>query len=278
MTKTSHNVKPVFRVDAPTIDDLATFHRDGYVVFPSIFSDEGLKGITDEILSRDQVVEYFGKNKDNLVDVHLRSCPWNNKGPWGHQLFDAPFVINLLNAIIGGSYQFCHSTLHVKMRGCEGAAPHRDHLHWFNDNPVNLVERDKWYIQMLYYINGFEKGDSSLSVVPGSHLCIPKERVDNEDELRKGKFDDLTGRELKLVDLEVPPGSMVCLSGRTIHAVTPKPVDSPQEYRLNVHYLFKEEGAPHKLTQIIPDEWLLNASPECKKLFQREPYTEGCWL
>ena len=267
----------IFRIDGPSADDLETFHRDGYVVFPGVFSDEGIKGITDEIMSRDQVVEFFDKNKNELVDVHLRSCPWNDKGPWGHQLFDAPFVTALLRAIIGNPYHFCHSTLHVKMRGCEGAGPHRDHLHWFNDNPVNLANRDKWYVQMLYYVNGFEKGDASLSVVPGSHLCTPKERTVDEDELLKGVYDEEAGLELKLKDLELPPGSMVCLSGRTIHAAAPKPVDSPQEYRLNVHYLFKEVGAPHKLTQPIPEEWLPEASPERKMLFQREPYTEGCW-
>jgi hypothetical protein len=273
-----NEMKPIFRIDAPSDDDLAAFHRDGYVVFPGVFSDEGLQGLTDEIMSREQVVEFFEKNKSELVDIHLRSCPWNNKGPWGHQLFDAPFVTALLRAIIGKPYHFCHSTLHVKMRGCEGVGPHRDHLHWFNDNPINLANRDKWYVQMLYYVNGFEKGDAGLSVVPGSHLCIPKERMADEEELLKGVYDEEAGRELKLKDLELPPGSMVCLSGRTIHAAAPKPVDSPQEYRLNVHYLFKEAGAPHKLTQPIPEDWLPHASPECKKLFQREPYTEGCWL
>ena len=271
-------INPVFRIDAPSADDLAAFHRDGYVTFPGVFSDDGLKGIIDEVLSREQVVEFFDKNKDELIDPHLRACPWNNKGPWGKQLFDAPLVTALLRSIIGNAYQFCHSTLHVKMRGCEGAGPHRDHLHWFHDNPVNLVERKKWYVQMLYYINGFKKGDASLAVVPGSHLCIPKERNANEEALLKGKFDEQAGRELKLKHLELPPGSMVCLSGRTIHAAAPKPLDSSQEYRLNVHYLFKEAGAPHKLTQPIPSEWLHNASPERKMLFQREPYTEGCWM
>lgn len=53
---------------------------------------------------------------------------------------------------------------------------------------------------------------------------------------------------MKLIELELPPGSMVCLSGRTIHAVAVKPLESPEEYRLNVHYLFKEAG--HRINSL----------------------------
>ena len=48
------------RIDAPSAEDLASFHRDGYVAFSSVFTDEGLEGITDEILRQPQVVAYLG--------------------------------------------------------------------------------------------------------------------------------------------------------------------------------------------------------------------------
>lgn len=125
----------------------------------------------------------------------MRACPWNNKAHWGHQLFDAPLATALLRSIIGNAYHFCHSTMHIKLHGCKSVGPHRDHLHWFNDNPVNLADRDKWYVQMLYYPTGFKKGGTNLSVVPGSNLCTPTERHANIEELLKEKSDEEAGRE-----------------------------------------------------------------------------------
>ena len=41
---------PIFKLTAPSADDLANFHRDGCVVLPDVFTDESLAGLTDEIL------------------------------------------------------------------------------------------------------------------------------------------------------------------------------------------------------------------------------------
>ncbi len=275
-------VKPIFKIDAPSAEDLAAFHRDGYVAFPAVFSDEGLKGFLDEIHSREQVIELFKKNDDELNKMtspyRMGIRPWNNKGPWSDQLFDAPLVTALLRATIGKAIHFCHSSLNISLRGCGGIRAHMDHHHWLHNNPVNLAERDKWYIQMLYYPNGFKRGDTNIVVVPGSHLSIPTtDRYAKLEELLDGKYDEQAGRELKLKHLELPPGSMVFLNARTFHAVSPKPLDSQQEYRIFVPYIFKEAGPPHRYTQSIPPEWLESTSPERKKLFKRESFTEGCW-
>ena len=270
----------MFRIDAPSAEDFAAFHEDGYVAFPAVLTDEGLRSFTDEILSREQFVDCFEKTDEERrklnVPYRLRVKPWNNKGPWSDQLFDAPFVTAILRATIGEAFHFCHSSVHVSLRGAAPIGFHQDHHHWRHSNPVNLAERDKWYIQMLYYPNGFKRGDTSPSIIPGSHLISPTEDV-TPKKLLAGEYDDRAGRELKAKHLELPPGSMVCLNARTFHAVTAKPLDSPQEFRLFVNYTFKEFGPPHRHTQAIPPEWIECASPERKKLFQREPYSPECW-
>lgn len=274
-----NEITPIFKINAPSEENLAAFHRDGFILYPAVFTDEGLKGFLDEFHRREQVVDLFNKHKDNPEENRMDVRPWDNKGPWSNQLFDAPLVTALLRAIIGNEYHFCHSTMHIKMRGSKALRPHMDHHHWFHNNPVNLAERNKWYVQMLYYPNGFKLGDCSLSVVPGSHLPTPttdpylsKLIEGNHDE-----FYEMLLNDSKLKHLELPPGSMVCLNARTIHAAEAKPMDSPQEYRIFANYIFKEVGPPHRHTQAIPPEWLQNASPERKMLFQREPYTEECW-
>ncbi len=274
-------VMPIFRIDAPSAEDLDAFHRDGFVAYPAVFSDEGLKSFVDEIHSRVQVTDYFNDNKGKPDEHGVNVRPWNNKGPWSDQLFDAPLVTALLRAIIGENFQFCHSTMHIKMRGGKGVHAHMDHHHWFHNNPINIAERDNWYVQMLYYPNGFKGGDASLAVIPGSHRIVPvpgkQTQYDTLEEMLEGVGSEQAGRELKVKHFELPPGSMVCLNARTYHAVTPKPLDSPQEYRIFCNYIFKEAGPPHRHTQVIPPDWLEDVSPERQKLFDREPYTEVCW-
>ena len=50
---------PILRLTMPCADDLETFHRNGYLVLPNVFTDEGLADLTNEILSQDPVREYF---------------------------------------------------------------------------------------------------------------------------------------------------------------------------------------------------------------------------
>lgn len=270
--------KRIFRIDAPSAKDLATFHEDGYVAFRGALTDEGRQGLAEEILRCEQVVPFLrmtDEERGRLGKPHQMSVrPWNDKGPWSDQLFDAPLVRALLRATIGEAYHFCHSTLRVSLRGAGGLGFHQD------NQPVNLAERQKWYIQMLYYPTGFRLGDAGLSVIPGSHRIAdwgehgpygPKGDVVTPEFLTE-KYGKQAGRALQAVELELPPGSVVFLNARTFHAVSPKPEDSPQEVRLFSNYIFKEPGSPHRNTQAIPPEWVERAGPERRRLFEREAY------
>ena len=164
-------MSPIFRIEAPSQKNLEDFHRDGYVAIPEVFTEEALSGLTDEVLSMDGAREYLHALDDeqgrpsNPTVYFVR--PWNNRGPWGDRLIDAPLVTALLQTTIGPDYHFCHSALNIAPRGVGRLSFHQDHHHWRHANPINLAERDKWYIQILYYPNGFTRGDRSLSVIPG---------------------------------------------------------------------------------------------------------------
>ena len=229
-------IEPLFHVDTPSEDDISNFHRDGYLVYPNVFTDKAREG-----------------------------------------LIDAPLITSLLQTIIGSQYHFCHSALKLTGQGSRAIPLHQDHHHWFHENKINLKEREKYYIQILYYPNGFKQGDSHLFVVPGSHLIFPLKEVTPE-RLLSGEFDKKTGRALKENHLEVPPGSMIFINARIFHGVGPKPMDSSQKYRIFNIDIFKEAGPPHRHTQKIPTRWVESATPERKKLFQREPYTPNCWI
>ena len=273
-------MEPMLRIEAPSAANLAVFHQDGYLAYPDILTDAGREGLIDEIVHYAPVQAFLSLSGEqrakqtNSSQYFIR--PWNDRGAWSDQLIDAPLVTALLQATIGGAWHFCHSAMNVAARGAPGGSLHMDHHHWFHDNPVNLAERDNWYIQVLYYPNGFRRGDRGLSIIPGSHRVAPTAKVTPE-RLLAGDFDREAGRELKLRQLELPPGSMIYLNARTFHGVAAKPSDSPQEYRLFAIDIFKQAGPPHRHTQEIPPEWLARATPERRRMFLREAYTAASW-
>jgi phytanoyl-CoA dioxygenase PhyH len=271
---------PMFRRNAPSAEEIAAFHRDGYIAFPEIFTATALAGLIEEIHAQEPVKGFLAMSEEerrargNPLVYFVR--PWNDRGTWSDRLIDAPLVTALLRATVGPEYHFCHSSMNLALRGAARIGFHQDHHHWFHQNPVNLAEREKAYIQVLYYPNGFSRGDRSLSVIPGSHHVSPTPDATPEALLR-GECNAQAGRELAAVDLELPPGSMVYLNARMFHGVSAKPLDSPQAYRLFVIDIFKEAGPPHRYTQEIPPEWLEHATPERKRLFSRDAYTPECW-
>jgi hypothetical protein len=271
---------PIFRRDTPTTEELAAFHRDGFVALPNIFTDAGREGLLAEILSAPPVTTFLTEaerpDRDPEAPLAYFVRPWNDRQYWSDQLLDAPLVVALLQATIGPDYHFCHSALNVALRGVGPIGFHQDHHHWFHSNPVNLAERENGYIQILYYPNGFTRGDRSLTLIPGSHRVSPLPGVTPE-RLLAGEFNEEAGRELAAEHLELPPGSLVYLNARTFHAVQPKPLDSPQPFRVFNIDIFKQAGPPHRYTQEIPPEWLANATPARQRMFQREPYTPEGW-
>ena len=44
-----------------------------------------------------------------------------------------------------------------------------------HENAVNVLERPKRYVQLLWYPQGFTRGDGSLRYIAGSHLEDPRE-------------------------------------------------------------------------------------------------------
>jgi hypothetical protein len=268
----------MFRLSCASERDLAAFQEDGYVVFPQVLTDSGRQGLLDEVLRTPAVVEFLRKDPAERASQdrphRLHHEPWNDKGACGMALFDAPLVRALLGGTIEGPYHFCHSAVRVSLRESRGLGYHHDNL------PVGLAEGPRAYVQMLYYPTGFGRGDGSLSVIPGSQRIrdfgayAPYGPPPHEAsvELLDGLYREQLGQPLVPRELELPPGSMVFMDARTLHAVSPKPSGSEQALRVVVNYVFKQPGSLHRNTQVIPAAWLKGASPERLRLFQRPAF------
>ncbi len=268
----------LFRLSRPSKEDIDAFHNDGYIAYPDVFTDEARKGLIDEITHHfeptREYIQQLQRTPEPPRPYFIR--PWNERRQYSDRLIDDSFITALLRDTIGNHYHFCHSALNIAPRGSGPIPYHQDHHHWKHENPVNIAERDRYYIQILYYPNGFTRGDRNLKVIPGSHKVAPTKEATPERMLA-GELDQEAERQLKEKRLELPPGSMVYIDARIFHSVEAKPIDSPQPYRIFTIDIFKEVGPPHRYTQEIPAEWMEQAMPERLKLFQREAYTEGCW-
>ncbi len=273
-------IKPnsLFRLSTPSNQDIESFHNDGYIAYPDIFTDDGREGLIEEITHQFEPTRQYIEALEN-GEIPERSYfirPWNERREYSDRLIDDPFITALLRETIGDAYHFCHSAMNIAPRGIGPVQFHQDHHHWKHENPINLAERDNYYIQILYYPNGFKRGDRNLKVIPGSHKVAPT-REATPERMLAGEYDDEAGRKLEEKRLDLPPGSMVYIDARIFHGVEAKPIDSSQLYRIFVIDIFKEAGPPHRYTQEIPAEWLESTTPYRKKLFTRDAYVEGCW-
>jgi hypothetical protein len=266
----------LFRLSGPSPADLDSFHNDGYIAYPNVFTDVAREALIEEITNLESVREYLSTLDDQEDPQSHNIRNWDERGPHSFRLIDDPFITALLRATIGDEYHYCHSAFRIAPRGTGPMMYHQDHHHWKHDNPVNIAERDKYYVQVLYYPLGFALGDRNLKVIPGSHLVAPTAEATPE-RILAGDFDAEAGRKLEEKRLALPPGSMVYINARIFHAVEAKPVDSPTPYRIFHIDIFKPAGPPHRYTQEIPAAWIEQASPQRRKLFMREAYREGCW-
>ena len=150
---------PIFRREALDPSELEAFtadlERDGFVLFDGCLTQEGAEGLAAEMLQHPDYKAWLGGGEANrgqklsADNPRFGLRPFNDKGPWSDQLFDAPLVRQLLGAVMRRPYHVCHTTFAVGLPGSSIIGFHQDHHHWNNALPVNLHERDGYYIQMV---------------------------------------------------------------------------------------------------------------------------------
>lgn len=65
----------------------------------------------------------------------------------------------LEQAVSGKRFHYCHGAFGFRRPGTPGIAFHQDHHHWKHENSVNILGRETRYIQLLWYPDGFDRGE-----------------------------------------------------------------------------------------------------------------------
>ena len=94
----STDLNSLFRLSGPSPADIDSFHNDGYIAFPDVFSDPARESLIKEIEGLDQVREYVQQlesHRGEPKSYFIR--PWNERGPYSDQLIDDPFIASVLH-------------------------------------------------------------------------------------------------------------------------------------------------------------------------------------
>jgi ectoine hydroxylase len=208
-----------------TSDQLAQFDRDGYLFFPSQFSAEEIKVLTDavpELYSRREVYNVREKGSDAVrtnFAAHLYSEPFARLGRHprmvgpvqsilGDRLYMHQFKINGKAAFNGDVWQW-----------------HQDYGTWLHDDGMPEARA----MNVAIFLDDVTEFNGPLMFIPGSHrkgvvdakhdlttTSYPLWTVDNA--LIAEMVDKAGGRNGGLVSPHGPAGSMILFHGCLLHA------------------------------------------------------------
>jgi len=84
----------LFRLSGPSQADIDSFHNEGYIAYPDVFTDDGREGLIEEITQRfeptRQYIEALNNGDSQERSYFIR--PWNDRGEYSDRLIDDPFI------------------------------------------------------------------------------------------------------------------------------------------------------------------------------------------
>jgi hypothetical protein len=212
-------------------------HHDGHLLLPQILVPS----------ARQKVVEALGRNLEMpAAEEHL---PMRYAAEHDVDLASViahPQMLELVRGVLGNEIRYDHCVNLSRKGGNRGEGWHTHP--YASDRPY------LGFIRIFFYVSGFQRGNGSLKVVPGSHLFRADIRAGSDEELRdlwlNGKIHPLTSEPLEIVDLEVPEGSVIVMWTDALHAVTPRHTESDTRWTMVTAY--RNPGAPSRARWISP--------------------------
>ncbi len=207
---------------------------DGHFILPDILTDNACARLVQSL-----------SNIESLIDAGVKDPhPNRNAAEYDaylESLIAHPQLLALARTVLGETIRFDHCVTLNRPEGNQGI---RWHSHEYSDDNPSLG-----FIRIFFYVNGFEKGNGNLKVVPGSHLFRDRHIDAHSDaelveEWVAGKTHPLTGEPLQIVDLTAPPATVALMWTHAAHAVHPRQAASTT--RWSVVYAYRNPGCPSR--------------------------------
>ena len=224
---------PIFHDYTFTEADRTILDRDGHLTLPGLLTQDACHRLTAS-LARIQELHEAHDEPETSPQRYVAEYDEYMASLIGHRQ-----MLTLARTFLGPVIRYDHCVGLNRRGGNEGS---NWHSHAYADERPELG-----FIRVFFYVNGFEKDDANLKVVPGSHLYRDRSiHAESDKELcsgwLKGKAHPLTGEPLELVPLEVPPGTVIIMWTHAAHGVTARRPDSVT--RWCVVYAYRNPGEP----------------------------------
>jgi hypothetical protein len=225
-------------------------NRDGHLLLPQCLTTCTRRKVIEALRHNLEIPaagEHFPMRYAAEHDVYLAS------------VIAHPQMLELARAILGDEIRYDHCVNLSRKGGDRGQGWHT--------HPYASDRPDLGFIRIFFYVSGFQRGNGSLKVVPGSHLFRADIRAESDEELRaswlNGKTHPLTGEPLEIMDLEVPEGSVIVMWTDALHAVTPR--QSQSDTRWTMVTAYRNPGAPSR-ARWIRSEFENNPPPGAESI------------
>ena len=208
-----------------TSEQLAQFDREGYLFFPSQFSGEEMKTLTDavpELYARREVYNVREKGSDAVrtnFAAHLYSEPFA-------RLARHPRMVGPVQSLLGDEL-YMHQCKSNGKAACNGDVWqwHQDYGTWLNDDAMPEARA----MNIAIFLDDVTEFNGPLMFIPGSHkkgvvdakhdlttTSYPLWTVDNA--LIAEMVEKAGGKNGGLVSPHGPAGSMILFHGCLLHA------------------------------------------------------------
>jgi hypothetical protein len=205
--------------------------QNGHLLFPGLLTTSARQQLIESLrrnLEMPATEDYLPMRYAAEHDAYLAS------------VIAHPQMLELARAVLGEEIRYDHCVNLSRKGGNRGEGWHT--------HPYSPDQPGLGFIRIFFYVSGYQRGNGSLKVVPGSHLLRPSIRVETDEELRaswlNGKTHPQTGEPLEIVDLEVPDGSVIVMWTDALHAVTPR--QSQSDTRWTMVTAYRNPGAPSR--------------------------------
>lgn len=231
--------EPLFEDYQFGTSEKAQLDRDGHLCLPGLLTQSARNKLTESLARVEALPDSEEYHPNRYAAEHEEYLA---------SLIAHPQMLALVRSVLGDEIRYDHCVSLSRPGGNPGQGWHS---HGYADDRPELG-----FIRIFFYVNGFEKGNGALKVVPGSHVFRDaKLRANTDAELEagwlQGKSHHFNAEPLQIEELNAPPGTVILMWTHAAHAVTPRRADS--DTRWTVVYAYRNPGAPSHARWISED-------------------------
>ncbi len=196
-------------------DQIAAYHRDGYVIVKSLFDPEEIE-LLRRASKEDKALDDHAFSKDDGTGARVRLSLWNHPGEGIYGMFArCRKLVDSVEQLLGDEAYHYHSKMIMKDARVGGAwAWHQDYGYWYQNGvlypdlcsasiAVDRATRENGCLQVL-------KGSHKLGRV--DHVLSGDQAGADPERVHEAK------KRMELVYCMMEPGDVVFFHGNLLHA------------------------------------------------------------